>query len=117
MTGTDGAPTRRAAAAPVVIAVGILGFAVLAALVSFNATRAFDHGVLSWFRVPGDLSQPVFSDWLKDPMTDITALGGYTALTLLTLGAALYYTVLKDHVTAVLVMAAIGSSGLLTHIL
>lgn len=99
------------------IALGVLGFAVLAGLVSAGAAHGFDHGVLSWFRVPGDLSQPVFSAWLTHPMADITALGGYTALTLLTLGAALYYALLRNYVTAIILSLAIGSSGLLTHLL
>lgn len=100
-----------------VIGLGLAGFGLLAGLVSADATYAFDHAVLTWLRVPGDLSQPVFSDWLVDPMSDITALGGYTALAMLTFGAALYYIVLKDYLTAGLVIAAIGSSGLLTFLL
>lgn len=117
MTSEAGKPVGQGSAPLVILAAGVLGFALLAGLVSANAARAFDHGVISWFRVPGDLSQPVLSQWLTHPMADITALGGYTALAMLTFGAALYYAVLKDYVMAGLVVAAIGSSGLLTHVL
>lgn len=103
--------------ATALIAAGGLAFTALAALVSMNATQAFDYAVISWFRVKGDLSRPLFSDLLIAPMTDITALGGYTALTMLTLGAALCYAVLRQFLMAALVILAIGSSGLLTFVL
>jgi undecaprenyl-diphosphatase len=98
------------------IALGLLGFVLLAGLVMADTAHVFDHGVLSWLHVPGE-SAPVFSAWLVDPMTDITALGGYTALSLLTLGAAIYYVLLRNYATAATVMLAIGSSGLVTHLL
>jgi len=65
----------------------------------------------------GEPAAPVFGAWLIDPMTDITALGGYTALTLLTVGAALYYALQKNYASAGVLTAAIASSGLLTHLL
>jgi undecaprenyl-diphosphatase len=99
------------------LTLGVLAFLLLAALVMADTTHAVDHGLLSWLHVPGEPASPVFSDWLVDPMTDITALGGYTALTLLTLGAALYYALLRNYVTAVTVVLAIASSGLVTHLL
>lgn len=98
------------------IALGLIGFVLLAALVMADTAHAFDHGILSWLHVHGG-SAPVFGAWLVDPMTDITALGGYTALTLLTLGAALYYALLRNYATAATVVLAIGSSGLVTHLL
>lgn len=113
-----GAAQRRSSTAAIaVILIGMLGFGGLAALVLSGAVDGFDHVVLSWFRVPGDLSQPAFSAWLVDPMSDLTALGGYTVLALLTLATALYYAAKKEFLTAGIVAAAIGSSGLLTHVL
>lgn len=99
------------------LTLGVLAFLLLTALVMADTTHAFDHRVLSWLHVPGEPVAPVFSAWLVDPMTDITALGGYTALTLLTLGAALHYALLGRYVMSVAVILAIASSGLVTHVL
>lgn len=98
-----------------VIALGLLGFAGLADAISDNETHAFDRAVLAWFRAPG--SQPAGPGWLRNAMIDITALGGYTVLMLLTLGAALYRIARKDYVTAGVVVAAIGSGAVLTNLL
>ena len=103
---------------PLAIAgLGGLGFLVLAGLVTAGATQAFDYGVMSQIHALDEPAAPVFGTWLIDPMTDITALGGYTALTLLTVGAALYYALQKNYASAGVLTAAIASSGLLTHLL
>ena len=100
-----------------IIALGVWGFAGLADEVLENETHAFDHAVLTWFRTPGDPATPIGPDWLLNSMIDITALGGYTVLTLLTLGAAIYRIVLRDYRTAGVIVAAIGSGALLTRFL
>lgn len=100
-----------------VIALGLWGFMSLADEVAENETHAFDRAVLTWLRQPSDPSVPVGPDWLLNSMIDITALGGYTVLTLLTLAAAAYRAVLKDYLTALVIVAAIGSGALLTSLL
>lgn len=100
-----------------VIAIGGLGFAWLADEVFENETHAFDQAILTWFRLPGDLSTPAGPDWLLNSMIDITALGGYTVLTLLTLGAVIYRLILKDDVTAIVIAASISSGALLTSVM
>ena len=100
-----------------VIALCLLGFAWLADEIAGNETHAFDHAVMTWLHAPGEASQPVGPDWLLNSMIDITALGGYTILTLLTLGAALYRIARRDYVTAGVVVAAIGSGAVLTGLL
>lgn len=100
-----------------VIALGIWGFASLADEVFENETHAFDRAILTWFRTPGDPATPIGPDWLLNSMIDVTALGGYTVLTLLTLGAATYRIVLKDYRTAGVIVAAVGSGALLTSFL
>ena len=100
-----------------VIAFGLWGFASIADEVAENETHAFDHAVLTWLRLPDNPATPIGPDWLLNSMIDITALGGYTVLTLLTVGAAIYRIVLKDYVTAGIVVAAVGSGALLTSLL
>lgn len=100
-----------------VIALGLWGFAGLADDVFENETHAFDQAILTWFRQTGDPSTPIGPDWLLNSMIDITALGGYTVLTLLTLGAAIYRAALKDYITSLVVIAAMASGALLTSLL
>jgi undecaprenyl-diphosphatase len=50
-------------------------------------------------------------------MTDITALGGYAVLTLVTLAAVLYRVARNDGFTAVLIASAIGTGALLGNLL
>ncbi|ABI75362.1 PAP2 domain protein [Hyphomonas neptunium ATCC 15444] len=100
-----------------IIALCLLGFAWLADEISENDIHAFDHAVMTWLHAPGEASKPLGPDWLLNSMIDITALGGYTILILLTLGAALYRIARKDYVTAGVVVAAIGSGALVTNLL
>lgn len=59
-------------------------FLVVAEEMSEGDTADVDRGVLLWFRDPADLSDPVGPRWLEEAVRDVTALGGFTVLTLLT---------------------------------
>lgn len=52
-------------------------------------TASVDRAILLWFRTPGDLALPIGPAWLHESARDITALGGFTVLTLVTIGATL----------------------------
>jgi undecaprenyl-diphosphatase len=53
-------------------------------------TTGFDRAVLLAFRRPGDLATPIGPVWLQESSRDITAFGGFTALTVIVvLGVAL----------------------------
>ena len=52
-------------------------------------TNAFDRTVLLAFRRPGDLARPVGPHWVQETARDVTALGGFTVLTLITILAAI----------------------------
>src|SRR5579862_1861408 len=67
------------------LAAGVWLFAALADEVMEGSTQKFDRTVLLAFRHPGDLT-PLGSPALQDAARDVTALGGVTVLTLLTLG-------------------------------
>jgi undecaprenyl-diphosphatase len=72
------------------IAGGLLLFLSLAGEVSEGETRAFDERILLGLRVPGDLGTPIGPYWLNHAMNDITALGGTTVLSLMTILATTY---------------------------
>lgn len=100
-----------------IIALGVLGFAELADEVFERETHGFDTAVLTFLRMPEDTSTPIGPAWLLNAMTDITALGGYAVLTLVTLAAVLYRVARNDGFTAVLIAAAVGTGALLGNLL
>lgn len=64
-------------------------FLEVAGEVSEGETAAIDRGLLLALRAPGDPADPIGPRWVEEAMRDITALGGFTVLTLLTIVAAL----------------------------
>lgn len=70
-------------------AAAIWGFFKLAGEMTEGETNAFDSKILLALRRPGDLADPIGSRSVEESMRDITALGGVTFLTLLTVVATL----------------------------
>ena len=71
------------------VAGAIWGFLGLAGEMTEGETTAFDSKILLALRQPGDLADPIGSRSVEEAMRDITALGGVTFLTLLTVVATL----------------------------
>ena len=71
-------------AALLLVALALWGFLHIAEEMGEGDTRGFDTWVLLAMRT-GDHHQPIGPAWLPLAATDITALGGFTVLTLLTL--------------------------------
>ena len=85
------------------------GFAELVDEVLEGSTDAFDRGVLLALRSATDLSDPIGPRWLELAIRDITALGGTTVLSLITIAAVGYLVAdRKGHTALLLVGAVIG---------
>lgn len=65
------------------VVLGLLGFLVVSAVIQGDP-QEFDRRILHELRAPDDPSVPVGPRWLTQALTDVTALGGYTVLTLIT---------------------------------
>jgi undecaprenyl-diphosphatase len=63
-------------------------FLALSDEVSENETSAFDRAVILMFRTPGNPHDPLGPRTFEEAMRDVTALGGFTVLTLVTVIAA-----------------------------
>jgi|KBSSwiStaDraftv2_1062776.scaffolds.fasta_scaffold11068_4 undecaprenyl-diphosphatase len=74
-------------AAIVAAGAAILTFLKLSGEVGENETATFDRTVLLWFRAPGHPADPIGSHTLEEAMRDVTTLGGFTYLTLITVVA------------------------------
>lgn len=101
-----------AATALVVLAV----FALLAALIAAGTTLPFDAALLLALRRPGELSTAIGPAWLPQVMRDITALGGYAVLTLITVAAAGYLALARMGRTALFLVAAVAGGTMLSDL-
>lgn len=57
-------------------------FLGLADEVTEGETGEVDRAVILWLRTPGDPADPIGPRWFEEMMRDVTALGGFTFLTL-----------------------------------
>lgn len=99
------------------VAAGVWGFAELTDEVIEGETHAFDKAVLLAMRTSDDLSDPVGPGWVEEMGRDLTALGGVTVLTLITLAVIGFLLLQGNGHIALLVLLATGSGTLLNNIL
>jgi undecaprenyl-diphosphatase len=82
-----------------------------------GATRGFDEGILLALRNPQDSSLPAGPEWLQVVVRDITALGGFFNLTLLTIAVVIYLSLINKARLALFVAVAVGGGALLNTVL
>jgi undecaprenyl-diphosphatase len=98
-----------------VIALSLWAFIGIAAEVIEGDTLEFDRKILEALRTPGDLSDPLGPVWFEHGMRDITALGGSTILTLITVAVTGFLMLeRKPRTIGFLLLAVLG--GLLLSI-
>jgi undecaprenyl-diphosphatase len=92
-----------------IIALSLWIFVGIAEEVVEGDSLAFDRAILEALRTPGDLSDPVGPVWFEQAVRDVTALGGTTILTLITV-AVVGFLLLerKPRTIAFLLLAVIG---------
>lgn len=88
-------------------------FAVLAGLIAAGATLPLDDALLLALRRVDDPATAIGPAWLPSVMRDITALGGYAVLTILTLAAAGFLALMERTRTALALIAAVAGGMLL----
>lgn len=64
-------------------------FLALALFIASGRSFAFDRSLVLLFREAGDLSMPVGPAWFREAMRDVTALGSFVGLGLMTIAASL----------------------------
>jgi undecaprenyl-diphosphatase len=98
------------------LAAGVWLFAALADEVMEGGTRKLDSTLLLALRRPGDL-QPLGPPALLNAARDITALGGPSVLTLLTVAVSLFLALDGKKHMALFVCGSIGSGLLVSNLL
>jgi undecaprenyl-diphosphatase len=95
----------------------LFAFLKLAGEIREGDTHRFDEAILLALRQPGDLAEPIGPPWLKQVMTDLTALGGFTVLGLLTLVSIFYLLMDGKRRAAILLAVSIGGGTILSTLL
>lgn len=99
------------------IAALLFGFGKLAGEVLEGDTRAFDEALLRALRNPADLADPIGPAWLESVVRDITSLGSFSVLTIMTLGVIGYLLIDGKRAAAAFVFVAIAGGGILSELL
>lgn len=97
--------------------VGILVFVLIADRATDGPPGHLDERLLRALREPGDPSDPRGPKWLEEAGRDVTALGGYTVLSILVALVVLYELMSGRHHAAILVLGATLGGLLVSHLL
>ena len=92
-------------------------FAKIAAEMREGETRDFDQFLLLAFRSKTDLYEPLGPSWLVEVMRDITALGSFTVLGLVTFSVAGFLMLTQKRHAAGIVVLSIISGTLVSSVL
>lgn len=80
-------------------------------------TMASDTAILLAFRTPGHLATPIGPPSLLQSAIDISALGGFTVIWLLTLTVAGFLVLTRRWRQTIILLAAIGGASLLSSLI
>lgn len=98
-------------------AVAFYGFLALAEDVLEGETHSLDERILLALRETTDRSDPIGPPWFEESMRDLTALGGTTILTLITLAVLAYLILVGKRHTALMVTVSIAGGAILSSLL
>jgi undecaprenyl-diphosphatase len=94
-----------------------LGFVALADEILEQDTQGFDEAVVRALRRPDDPSVPIGPPGLRLAALDVTALGGATVLTLVTLGVCGFLALVRHFRSLLLVLGSTVSGAVLNSVL
>ncbi|WP_114768254.1 phosphatase PAP2 family protein [Microvirga subterranea] len=89
-------------------------FMELADTVREGEIHALDSRLLLALRDPTNLANPIGPSWLEEAARDITGLGGYAVLSIITWGTWAYLMIVGKRGTALLVLVAVIGGTLLS---
>jgi undecaprenyl-diphosphatase len=89
-------------------------FARIADEMAEGETRGFDTAILLALRQSGDHARPIGPWWLEAAMIDITSLGGWTVLTLITTVVIVYLLITKRLEAALLMFGSVVGGAVLS---
>src|SRR5688572_1687232 len=102
-------------AALALIALMLAIFGQLSEMVLDGKPYAFDETLLRALRNPNDLADPIGPAWLENVMRDITSLGSFTVVALVTLSVIGYLLIDRKRAAALFVAVAIAGGVVLSE--
>jgi len=99
------------------LAIGLVLLDKLAAEIIEGDPVAFDRELLFLLRQPGDLATPIGPPWLHQVMIDVTALGSFAVLTIITALAAGYLVAGKKPWLAAFTVGAVAGGATISTLL
>jgi undecaprenyl-diphosphatase len=93
------------------------GFIQIADEVFEGETQAFDHWVVSSIRDPHNPADPIGPQWVEEMARDVSALGGFTWITLATVGIAGFLWLAGKSHMAVLLVASVSGGAVVSALL
>lgn len=99
------------------IAGGLWGFVEIADVVVDQEAHRYDHAILLAMRTAGDPHDPVGPPWMEEMGRDLTALGGFAILTLLTLAVTGFLLFLGNGRIAAVTLVAVAGGVAMTYFL
>lgn len=92
-------------------------FFQVAEVVQSGSHQAFDETALRALRTETDTNDPIGPSWFEDVMRDVTALGGYTVITLMVLSVVACLLLQRRWNMAVMVVAGVLGAMLFSTLL
>ncbi|WP_082505075.1 phosphatase PAP2 family protein [Aureimonas sp. Leaf324] len=100
-----------------IISASLFGFLTIASEMREGETHAFDDAILRALRSPTDPADPIGPFWVEAIMRDLTALGGYTVLSLILLLAVTYLLMKGKRASALMMAVAVVGGVILSNLL
>jgi undecaprenyl-diphosphatase len=94
-----------------------LGFVVLSSEIVEQETQSFDETVVLALRRLDNPAVPIGPSWLRKAALDVTALGGVTVLTLITVAVCGFLALVRRFRSLLLVLGSTVSGALLNSVL
>lgn len=100
-----------------ILLIATLSFILIANEVHEGETRHFDLMILESLRQKNDFHKPVGPGWVELMMKDITALGGGTVISIITLSVLGFLLIQKNYDSAWLILGATAGGALVEFLL
>lgn len=97
------------------VAIGMIGFAILAVAVTNDSLQAFDREVFLLFRVRGNPSEPLGPTWFEETVIELTALGGYPILVTVSVLVITALALMRKYAAVVFLSLALATGSLLSN--
>lgn len=108
---------RRFLIALVVLAASIWGFVAITDEVREGEQISLDRSILMLFRNPEDPADPIGPPWFESAVRDVTALGGVTITTMVTLATVGFLLLSRKRGAALFVLASIAGAATMSFVI